>query len=367
MTLTQKWLSLSRIVGRPVITETAAKQAHRLWIQQNPGISASSIQPKKGRWYVVYYPGGSSSGQLDGYLTEYLADLQDRTTWDTFRNVRAHLGRFRDWCRVNGVRGLSNLTRRHVESFGANLPASLGATSRRRYLESVRAALNRAIDWGYLQANPAARIRMPIDRRTRTTRALSDDEIRLIESTWTYPDREFAMLGIWAGLRRREIVYLTWTDVDFDGATIAVTAKPEFGHAPKGTRYRDGRPDVIPMVPWLANALAGIVHEHRFVFDNGRDQPMLYDNTWWCRLKRAYTASGIENANLHTLRHTFATKCALAGIPGAVLSNLARHLNRETTERYLHASLDDARREIGKLRPVDGSAEIDGLSFSNCH
>ena len=349
--MTQKWKSLSLLAGRPITTARDAVKAHRAWMIQT-GQGASSIHEKRGRWYVVYNVGAGHSGRLNAFLIEYLEDRRENTTWDTFRNVRRHLTVFGEWCQANSIRNLSDLTRRHIDHFGSWLPGTMGATTRRRYLESVRAALNTAVDWDYLGANPAARIKMPVNRQTRQARALTDSEIHRIQTDWAYPDREFAMLGMWAGLRRREIVYLAWDDIDFDATTIAVTAKPEFHHAPKGVRYREGQPDLIPLVPWLADALAGIVHEHRFVFDNGADRPMFHHNTWWCRFHRAYEASGIPNAHVHTLRHTFATKLALSGVSRAVLPHLARHLDATTTDRYTHVLLSDARREIAKLKPV---------------
>lgn len=54
----------------------------------------------------------------------------------------------------------------------------------------------------------------------------------------------------------------------------------------------------------------------------------------------------------HVFRHTFCTKLALAGVNRAVMPTIARHLDPQTTDQYIHATLQDARRELEKLRPV---------------
>ena len=51
------------------------------------------------------------------------------------------------------------------------------------------------------------------------------------------------------------------------------------------------------------------------------------------RFKKALRQAGIEDANFHALRHTFATRCIEAGVPPIVLKTWLGHKN-------IHVTLD---------------------------
>jgi len=60
--------------------------------------------------------------------------------------------------------------------------------------------------------------------------------------------------------------------------------------------------------------------------------------------------AGIENANFHCLRHTFATRALEAGIPAKTVSEILGHANISTTlDLYSHVSLDLKKESMEKL------------------
>lgn len=350
--MTQVWRSLSKWAGRRIESKRDAEAVHKQWIAKT-GIYRSSIQSKGKGWYVVYNPDSGPSGSLSNFIQDYLDDQYQRVTHHTWRNLSLFLTRFRDYCIGAKLYNIGDVRRRHVELFEQSIPSSNGATSRRRHLEAVRAAMNRAVDWELIEFNPAQRIRMPIDRGTKERRALTDPEISTIQREWPTPFREWSMLGIWAGLRRSEATYLAWDDVDLNQSTLVVTSKPEYDIQPKGRRYReDATPDPVVIVPWLSVALARLPRVGNFVFDTGQNEPLYHENTWYKNVRRLAAASGMAGVTPHVFRHTYCTKLALSGVERAVLPKLARHLDSSTTDRYVHATLDDMRREILKLQPV---------------
>ena len=51
--------------------------------------------------------------------------------------------------------------------------------------------------------------------------------------------------------------------------------------------------------------------------------------------------AGIKNISMHTLRHTFATRCIERGVPIKALQTILGHANITTTmDTYVHASED---------------------------
>ena len=61
-------------------------------------------------------------------------------------------------------------------------------------------------------------------------------------------------------------------------------------------------------------------------------------------------AAGIEHANFHSLRHTFATRAIEAGIPVKTLSDILGHSQVQITmDLYCHSSLDHMRDSMNAL------------------
>ena len=93
--------------------------------------------------------------------------------------------------------------------------------------------------------------------------------------------------------------------------------------------------------------------EESLVFQNTRDK-MVYSRNLQESLYKIYRKAGIEGATMHTLRHTYATRCFEAGVDIKAISEQLGHANVKTTYNiYIHL-LDDTRaKEIDKLSGID--------------
>ena len=93
--------------------------------------------------------------------------------------------------------------------------------------------------------------------------------------------------------------------------------------------------------------------EESLVFLNTRDK-MVYSRNLQESLYKIYRKAGIEGATMHTLRHTYATRCFEAGVDIKAISEQLGHANVKTTYNiYVHL-LDDTRaKEIDKLSGID--------------
>ena len=64
------------------------------------------------------------------------------------------------------------------------------------------------------------------------------------------------------------------------------------------------------------------------------------------------TTAGSRWANMrgyHVLRHSFASICAMRGVPEATISRWMGHENAETKARYRHLFPEQSRAEMGRL------------------
>jgi integrase len=72
-------------------------------------------------------------------------------------------------------------------------------------------------------------------------------------------------------------------------------------------------------------------------------------------------AAGLPDLGFHTLRHTFITRCAEAGVGLQVAQSLVGHMSAGVTRRYTHIS-DQARRAavdlIGEKRTAPRFVDI---------
>ena len=71
------------------------------------------------------------------------------------------------------------------------------------------------------------------------------------------------------------------------------------------------------------------------------------------RFRNYVEASGIEHANYHALRHTFATRCVELGFEIKSLSEILGHSNVNITlNRYVHSSIELKKQNMEKLNPA---------------
>lgn len=204
-----------------------------------------------------------------------------------------------------------------------------------------------------------------------THRYLSPDEISTVCTHWhEHTAGVWAMVMLWAGLRRGEALALRWSDVDLDAGILHVRHGLHFENntpcigAPKTpASVRD-----VPIFPPLRAVLESIKTRHEFVCCT-RAGTIVTQSSWssgW----RAYnnTMTNILNGDTkqpltpgrrsdldkfrhpdsprlefsiraHDLRHTFASMLYDAGVDVKTAQKLLGHTNPEITMRiYTHLS-----------------------------
>jgi len=132
------------------------------------------------------------------------------------------------------------------------------------------------------------------------------------------------------GMRRGEIFNLTWQDIDLKNKIITV----------EGATSKSGQTRHIPINKELLDTLIkwkNQINSKLYVFP-GKDGKRL-DNvkkSWEGLLKLAK----IEEFRWHDLRHTFASKLVMAGVPLNTVRELLGHSDLSMTLRYAHLAPD---------------------------
>ncbi|MGB8658076.1 MAG: tyrosine-type recombinase/integrase [Candidatus Zixiibacteriota bacterium] len=210
-------------------------------------------------------------------------------------------GRIRAWERYLdgcGVTKLKDITPLVVEGLRARILAKGDSpVTFNRYLELLKSALNKAVEWELLRENRIKGFKRLKSDRSRQIRFLTIEEIKLVLDSADEFMRRVILIFLYTGLRRSELLFLEWKDIAFDNGLIYVQSKPEFGFHPKSYKPRS-----IPMCRGLRTLLLDMPQVGRFVFDDGQNRPLHHPDTYYKQLMRIYKKAGIQGANLHALR-----------------------------------------------------------------
>ena len=151
-------------------------------------------------------------------------------------------------------------------------------------------------------------------------------------------DLERALFGTFllTGFREKEVMFLHWSDLNFELRTVRVTAKPELGFYPK--RWEDREvPAPVELIEELRK------HPHRpncqFVLPSptgNREQHML-DH---CKSVATRAELDPTKFDLKTFRSTYATGMLRRGFDVRTVQHWMGHKSLETTMRYLAPATD---------------------------
>ncbi len=201
-------------------------------------------------------------------------------------------------------------------------------------LACLKCMLNRAVDWGKLDLNPASRVKLMRENNKRL-RYLEKEEIPRLLDNCSPKLKSIVILALNTGMRKGEIENLKWRDIDFQNSYICITEQ------------KNGEKDYIPLNEPSRQAL-GATPKHPsspYVFcKKGGDTYNLRKS-----FETALKESGILDFHFHDLRHTFASHLAMSGVDLNTVRELMRHKDFHTTLRYAHLSRDHKTRAVNVL------------------
>jgi integrase len=326
------------------------------------------VRKRGASWAVVYDEGHDENGrrrqrwrsgfatrrEAQAFLTDVLSRLGDgsyarpsKTTLAEFLNgewlpaiegtVRpltyaqhASTVRARIVPRLGHVR-LQTLTGGHLNAlYGELEQAGLSVATRRQVHAALHKALRDAVRWGRLVRNPADMANPPRAERSRAQAWTAKELGRFLEHV--RHDRLFPLwrLAATTGMRRGELLGLTWRCLDLEGARLSVEQQlvPTAGGCafgpPKSPRSRRTIALDEETVRVLRKHREAQVLERDFAGDAYVDHDLVFADelggairpprlTEWFGKHRK--AAGIPTGTLHVLRHTAATLALTEGVP----------------------------------------------------
>jgi integrase len=195
-----------------------------------------------------------------------------------------------------------------------------------------------------VDANPA-RLTDHRHEDNARTRFLSPEEEEKLRATirahWPKHEPELD-IALHTGLRRGSMYRLAWPDVDFEHGLVR-EARPKKGR----TRYVPLNP--VALAAFLKLRSAG----------NGSGPVFGAKPRHW--FEKAVPKAGITNFHWHDLRHTFASRLTMLGVPLKQVQELMGHSTIAMTARYSHLAPAFAGDAVARLagfgKPIQVAAE----------
>jgi integrase len=223
------------------------------------------------------------------------------------------------------------------------------------HLKLLKAIFNRAIKTGKLTYNPVRAVKLFKENNARNRCLSAEEEARLLANL---PDRlkPLVVVAMHTGMRQGELLALRWADVDFYTGTLRVreaksgegrsvtmnsvvraTLKTvQKGQIQKAKEEAKGRKEILSPFVFCS-------HTGRFLHNLAKD--------WYPALE----AAEIEDFRFHDLRHTFASRLAMAGVDLYTVQRAGGWKTAIMVQRYAHLSPDHMRAAVERLT-FSGSA-----------
>lgn len=255
------------------------------------------------------------------------------------RNFKPDVYRLQVLCGYFKNVNLRTLTQHDFERFRASrIKKGNSKSTVNRYLQLMGKMFNLAIEEGYLEENPARKVKPFSEKDTLKERILTEKEEEKLMENCSDTLKPIIAVALNTGMRRAEILGLKWENVDFQAKRIRVE------------KTKNGRVRFIPINDDLFKQILNLKSENgqsAFVFFNpATKKPFLDMKT---PFKRACRISGIEGLRFHDLRHTFATRLAEKGIIMRDIRDLLGHFSVTVTERYAHSNDEQMRKAVDVL------------------
>jgi len=314
------------------------------------------------------------------FTKEYKTLIQNNRSVSYYRSVTVALNYLESYFKPQRV--ISGITLKDVESFLVYLKQKV-VKGYVVYFRNLKAAFNKAKDWGYVKENYFTKIKLPKRQRVQPafidSRQLEEickqlavdnkqeekDSRKFAVGNRTKENdvvRDVAVIGFYTGMRLNEIVSLKWKNVDLNNKIITV------GDEEFTTKGREQR-----FIPICDEAMEVLFRREKAVVSSQNKSPNVLvhhlcvdgnSNYVFCkskgvkftgdyfskRFKSACLKAGIDKSiHFHSLRHSFASNLVQKGVSLYKIKELLGHSSISTTEIYSHLNLDSLRDAIKTL------------------
>lgn len=300
---------------------------------------------------------------LDIWYKEYCVHIKASSMDNYDKQIRLYIVPA-----LGGMR-LCNLQTHHIQTFindlsrGKYSESPLSPKSVRSAHGVLHSALKQATKLGYLVKNPSDDCKLPRVERKVLTPMEDPDIAAFLNAIEGHPNGCAMVIDLFTGLRKSELVGLTWDCIDFKAGSIHVYRQLQSLHGEYSFQPLKNDKD---RTLYPAEYVMNMLKEHRqhqlevqakagefwnnpdnFIFTNEVGSHILHQ-TIYKQFKRIAEKIGIPEMRFHDLRHSFAVASLKHGDDvKTVQENLGHATAAFTLDVYGHAT-DEMKRASGK-------------------
>ncbi|HGU6173228.1 TPA: tyrosine-type recombinase/integrase [Escherichia coli] len=300
---------------------------------------------------------------IETWLNTYKKMDLRQNTWEIYKiNFETHIKS------ALGAMYLQQLRAEHIQNlYQQKLEEGKSPATIHKIHDIIRGALKQAVKNKLILHNPAEAVVLP-KRKQKEIKVLTKEQqekfLKVLEE-----DRLGAafLTLLMTGIRRSELLALTWEDIDFQKKTITITKGLVYTKE-KGLVVEEPKTEKSKRTIPIPNMLLQYLRRHQIkMLEEGnyaKDKPVFCSQNGTYinprNLNRKYyelcKKAEIEDVNLHALRHTFATMLLEAGVNLKVVQELLGHTRISTTaDIYSHVAPEIKRNAVQKIEKILGT------------
>jgi integrase len=300
------------------------------------------------RWIEDLHSGKKISeprgATVSDFIDRYIAEVaRFQKSWDSKKSMlKLFKGMF-------GSRKVSSLRHADVELMVQDLklkpyyrhkkPLFRSVATVNRYIALFHTLASQAERWRLIrleQVRDIHSVRLAKEENERMRRLTDEESLTLLESCngRLYP---IVFLALFTGLRKSEILTLTWKQVDLQTGFIRLQ------------KTKAGKPRNVPISEPVRELLTSLPRNLKgnFLFTGRHNKGPR--TTISNEFPRACKRAGLNDVRFHDLRHTFASNCAMSGATEHELMTLLGHSSTRMVRRYTHLSDEHLQSRVNKM------------------
>ena len=277
---------------------------------------------------------------IQEWLNAFLTFSKKEKASSTYTSDSMRLKSFISFLEEKNIRFLQQINFSLLDEYKNDVSKRLSPKSVNNVICVVKSMTKYAVNAGMLDEDPSRKVKLFRNIPRRYPRVLSTDEIGHL-LTKADPVMQKAILFILlTGMRSSEFINCQWSDIDIEKELIKVECKDGF-------HTKNYKPRTIYFVKGLTELLNDIPKSGIYLFDSGKDKRLFTVKSLYAKFKVICRRSKIANANIHSLRHSYATYLLQAGIDPIFVKEAMGHKDLKTTMIYCHLLPKEIKKRIG--------------------
>ena len=303
----------------------------------------------------------SRSSTLGGFLNKRYREWASVHLRDSFENIKRIERNFSNLF----PRPLSEINSWVIEKWRSErLKSGISKVTVNRDVAAIKAVISKAVEWEVIPYNPLAKVKpfkiqslgrvryLTASEEATLKKYLEVRDIKIINERASVNERRIGrgyellpdligckyadhitplvLLGLNTGLRKGELFNLDWSDINLKTKTLTV----------QGKTSKSGETRYIPLNIDALNILKQWRDQSKnngYVFPAKDGKRLGTIQVPW---ENVIKDSKIKNFRFHDLRHSFASKLVMKGVPLNTVRELLGHGDLKTTLRYAHLAPD---------------------------